>query len=97
MDTPAKIKKIVFNFMTLSEKHACRMFWGSKNIVFKRCSPTQSTEGTRCELVRDGLTTRAKPPQGASARTRGGRSARWYNPTNIPPKTEILMKSVAYN
>ena len=39
----------------------------------------QSTDSTRCELVRGGLTTRAKPPQGASARTRRGRSARGGN------------------
>ena len=36
----------------------------------------QSTDSTRCELVRGGLTTRAKPPQGATARTRRGRTAR---------------------
>ena len=44
-------------------------------------STKKSTDSTRCELVRGGLTTRAKPPQGTSARTRRGRSARWQNPT----------------
>ena len=41
----------------------------------------KTPDSTRCELVMGGLTTRAKPPQGASARTRRGRSARWHNPT----------------
>ena len=43
------------------------------------------------EQVRGGLTTVRKLPQGASARTRRGRSARWHNPTNkeIPLRHKI--------
>ena len=60
---------------------------------------SKSTDSTRCELVRGGLTTRAKPPQGTSARTRRGRSARRHNPTNQPTTKmcgtkEILLKNV---
>ena len=59
----------------------------------------ESTDSTRCELVRGGLTPRAKPPQGTSARTRRGRSARRHNPTNQPTTKmcgtkEIILKNV---
>ena len=67
------------------------------SIQIKYMTEYKSTDGTRCELVRDGLIPRSKPPQGVSARTRGGRSFRWHNPTNIQPITEIRMKFVAYN
>ena len=46
---------------------------------FNQICENKSTDSTRCELVRGGLTTRAKPPQGTSARTRRGRSARGGN------------------
>ena len=49
------------------------------NAIIQLFHLVKSTDSTRCELVRGRLTTRAKPPQGASARTRRGRSARWYN------------------
>ena len=57
----------------------------------------ETPDSTRCELVRGGLTTRAKPPQRASARTRRGRSARGGNLWDLSGSLRnpgILLKNV---
>ena len=65
----------------------------SQNVTRCHTNILKSTDSTRCELVRGGLTTRAKPPQGASARTRRGRSARRRNSTtNQPSLHKIVCK-----
>ena len=64
----------------LADDPCCRVF-------FFVCSLTilSNTRQHGREQVRGGLTTVRKPPQGASAAPRRGRSARWRNPNNNQP------------
>ena len=48
---------------------------------------TDNTRQHGSSASRRELTTGQRPPQGASAAPRRGRSARWHNPTNNQPTT----------